>query len=634
MARLRRVDCSESGIVRRRRGKGFEYLDADGRRITEPSVLERIRELAIPPAWEDVWICPYPMGHIQATGIDAAGRKQYRYHDRWRERRDAEKFESMIRFARCLPQLRGRVAKDLRKQGTAARQGAGLRRAAARPRLLPDRLGGLRRGERHLRDRDDGQAPRDGLRATRSTFDYEAKGGQRRLQTIGDPEVAAARARRSSSAAAAARSCSPTRSGRRWVDVKSADINEYVKAAAGEEFSAKDFRTWSGTVLAAVALAVSGPARGTKSSRKRAKSRAVKEVARYLGNTPTVARTSYIDPRVFDRFDGGLTIAGRAARTWPRTRPPGRTCRARSRRACSTCSPRTANRTRSRRRTIWSRSWRQSPSSGRASRARDPSAAACRTVCSGASGTSPMLTPRLVSGGQIATKRTKPPTPAAEAREAHVHEAARGRHAGQVGHALGLGEAVVHQPGLALERGRGVRVERLVAVEQDVALEVQEHQRVERHARELGQPRQRRVGPALGPVGAHEHHAALGDAAVAVLPAPDVGHLEGVVEVLLDLRARSRSPRACGRRTWAAARRSRPARAPSAPAGRAACRTGRSRAGRRSPRSRPWRRCTARRWRGRRPARRTTGRSPSRPGSAASARGTGRCTWPTRSGPS
>jgi DNA topoisomerase IB len=114
---LRRVDCSASGISRRRRGKGFEYLDADGRRIAEPSVLKRIRELAIPPAWTDVWICPYPNGHIQATGIDAAGRKQYRYHDRWRERRDAEKFESMIRFARALPKLRRRVAKDLKRDG-------------------------------------------------------------------------------------------------------------------------------------------------------------------------------------------------------------------------------------------------------------------------------------------------------------------------------------------------------------------------------------------------------------------------------------------------------------------------------------------------------------------------------------
>ena len=137
MARLKRADCSGPGIRRRRRGKGFEYLDGDGRRVTEPSVLARIQELAIPPAWEDVWICPYPMGHIQATGMDAAGRKQYpyplghiqatgvdargrkqyRYHDKWRERRDAEKFEEMIDFARSLPRLRERVEKDLRKRG-------------------------------------------------------------------------------------------------------------------------------------------------------------------------------------------------------------------------------------------------------------------------------------------------------------------------------------------------------------------------------------------------------------------------------------------------------------------------------------------------------------------------------------
>ena len=308
MARLRRVDCSESGIVRRRRGKGFEYLDADGRRITEPSVLERIRELAIPPAWEDVWVCPYPMGHIQATGIDAAGRKQYRYHDRWRERRDAEKFESMIRFAECLPQLRTRVAKDLRKKGMPR-----AKALACAVRLL-DR-GFFRIGSEDYAEENDtyGIATMRKRHVTISgdevSFDYEAKGGQRRLQTIGDPQVAgvvrALKQRRGGGEELLA-----YKVGRRWVDVKSADINEYVKEAAGAEFSAKDFRTWSGTVLAAVALSVSGPAQGTKSSRKRAKARAVNEVARYLGNTPTVARTSYIDPRVFDRFDSGLTIAG------------------------------------------------------------------------------------------------------------------------------------------------------------------------------------------------------------------------------------------------------------------------------------------------------------------------------------
>jgi DNA topoisomerase IB len=308
MARLRRVDCSESGIVRRRRGKGFEYLGPDGNRIDEPSVLERIRELAIPPAWEDVWICPYPMGHIQATGIDAAGRKQYRYHDRWRERRDAEKFQSMIRFARALPKLRRRVASDLAKDGVPREKVL-----ACAVRLL-DR-GFFRIGSEDYAEENDtyGIATMQRRHVTVSgdqvSFDYEAKGGQRRIQTIADPDVAelvrTLKQRRGGDEELLA-----YKDNGRWIDVKSADINEYVKEAAGEEFSAKDFRTWSGTVLAAVALAVSGPAHGTKSSRKRAKARAIKEVARYLGNTPTVARTSYIDPRVFDRFDGGLTIAG------------------------------------------------------------------------------------------------------------------------------------------------------------------------------------------------------------------------------------------------------------------------------------------------------------------------------------
>jgi DNA topoisomerase I len=141
------------------------------------------------------------------------------------------------------------------------------------------------------------------------TFDYEAKGGQRRLQSIGDPDVAAI-VRTLKKRRGGGEELLAYKDGRRWVDVRSADVNEYVKEAAGRGFSAKDFRTWSGTVLAAVALAVSAPAANGGTSRKRAKSRAIKEVARYLGNTPTIARTSYIDPRIFDRFDGGLTIAG------------------------------------------------------------------------------------------------------------------------------------------------------------------------------------------------------------------------------------------------------------------------------------------------------------------------------------
>ena len=309
VARLRRVDCSGPGIRRRRRGKGFEYLDEDGRRITEPSVIERIRELAIPPAWEDVWVCPYPMGHLQATGTDAAGRKQYRYHDRWRERRDREKFESMEDFARALPSLRRRVKRDLRRDGMPRE-----RALACATRLLD--IGFFRIGSEDYAEENDtyGLATMQKRHVTVDgdvvSFDYEAKGGQRRLQSFGDPDVADAvrllKKRRGGGDELLA-----WKDGRRWVDVKSRDINAYVKEAAGREFSAKDFRTWSATVLAAVALSVSGVAAGgSKTARKGAKTRAIKETARFLGNTPAVCRASYIDPRVFDRFDGGLTIGG------------------------------------------------------------------------------------------------------------------------------------------------------------------------------------------------------------------------------------------------------------------------------------------------------------------------------------
>ena len=302
------MDCSGPGIRRRRRGKGFEYFDEEGRRITEPSVLERIRGLTIPPAWEEVWICPYPFGHIQATGIDAAGRKQYRYHDLWRERRDREKFESMEEFARALPRLRRRVERDLAREGMPRERVLGC---AAR---LLDR-GFFRIGSEDYAEENDtyGIATMQKRHVTVSrdevTFDYEAKGGQRRVQVIGDPAVAEV-VRTLKRRRGGRDDLLAYKSGRRWVDVKADDINQYVKDAAGGDFSSKDFRTWSGTVLAAVALAVSGMAAGSKTSRKRAKARAVKEVARYLGNTPAVCRASYIDPRVFDRFDGGVTIGG------------------------------------------------------------------------------------------------------------------------------------------------------------------------------------------------------------------------------------------------------------------------------------------------------------------------------------
>jgi DNA topoisomerase I len=307
--RLRRVDCAGPGIVRRRRGRGFEYFDEDGRKITEPTVLERIGELAVPPAWKDVWVCPYPLGHIQATGVDAAGRKQYRYHDLWRERRDREKFESMIEFARALPRLRSRVEGDLRK-----REITRERSLACAARLL-DR-GSFRIGSEDYAEENDtyGIATMQKRHVTVDgsviTFDYEAKGGQRRRQWVDDRPAARTlrvlKARRGGGEELLA-----YKHGRRWVDVTSVDINAYVKEATGGDFSAKDFRTWNATLVAAVGLAVAGEAAmGSKTARKRAKTRAIKEVALYLGNTPAVCRASYIDPRVFDRFDGGLTIGG------------------------------------------------------------------------------------------------------------------------------------------------------------------------------------------------------------------------------------------------------------------------------------------------------------------------------------
>ena len=308
MARLRKVDCSGPGIRRRRRGKGFEYLDDDGKRVTEPSVLERIRELAIPPAWQEVWICPYPMGHIQATGTDAAARKQYRYHDKWRERRDAEKFEEMLDFARALPRMRERVDKDIRRKGMPREKVL-----AVAMRLL-DR-GFFRIGSENYAEENDtyGIATMGKRHVTVSndqvTFDYEAKGGKRRVQSIGDPELAKI-ARELKKRRGGGEELLAYKHGRAWSDVRSTDINEYLKDATGDDFSAKDFRTWAATMLAAIALAVSGEVAATQTGRKRAVARAVKEVSHYLGNTPAVCRASYIDPRVIDAYNGGLIIRG------------------------------------------------------------------------------------------------------------------------------------------------------------------------------------------------------------------------------------------------------------------------------------------------------------------------------------
>lgn len=307
MPRLRRVDCSMPGIRRRKVGKGFTYVDQNDHKVTDEATLGRIKALVIPPAWTDVWICPHPMGHIQAVGMDQRGRKQYRYHDAWRLRRDAEKFDHMLEFAQALPRIRQYAAAHLADDGL-TRQ----RVLACAVRLLD--LGFFRIGTEGYAEENQTY----GLATMRKShvrldgdaivFDYIAKSGKRRIQSVADAEVLAVvrelKARRTGGPELLAwRDANG-----RWVDVKSSDINAYIKEATGGEFSAKDFRTWSATVLAAIALAVASGVARSERGRKRAIARAMQEVSSYLGNTPAVCRSSYIDPRIIDRYTANATV--------------------------------------------------------------------------------------------------------------------------------------------------------------------------------------------------------------------------------------------------------------------------------------------------------------------------------------
>lgn len=306
MARLKRVDSSEPGITRRRRGRGFEYLDASGRRVSDPEVVGRIRHLVIPPAWKDVWICSTPDGHLQAVGTDAAGRRQYLYHPAWRERRDQAKFQRMIEFGRALPRLRRASSRHLALPGFPKE-----RVLACAVRLLD--IGFFRVGSEEYAEANGSyglatiEKRHVSLDGDQITFDYQAKGGQRRIQSVLDPDVAEVvrglKRRRGGDPELLA-----YREGGRWRDVRSEDINEYIKEIAREEFTAKDFRTWNATVLAALSLALTAHGTASKTSRKRTMAATVRQVAEFLGNTPAVCRNSYIDPRVFDRFRGGITI--------------------------------------------------------------------------------------------------------------------------------------------------------------------------------------------------------------------------------------------------------------------------------------------------------------------------------------
>jgi DNA topoisomerase IB len=282
------------------------YAHANGRRVRDAATLSRIRALAIPPAWTDVWICPDERGHLQAVGVDAAGRRQYRYHDDWRIRRDRQKFDRLLRFAATLPRMRRDAKRAL--SGTAPTKERVL---AGAVRMLD--LGAFRVGSETYAEANGSY----GLATLRRShvrvegdeirFDYVAKGGKRQVQRLHDADVARL-VRSLLRRKGGGKELLAYREGNAWRDLRSEDINAFLKELADEEISAKDFRTWHATVLTAVLLASAEEELTSVTSRKRVVSTVVKEVAEILGNTPAVCRASYIDPRVIDLFLDRETI--------------------------------------------------------------------------------------------------------------------------------------------------------------------------------------------------------------------------------------------------------------------------------------------------------------------------------------
>ncbi len=313
---LTRSDPHGPGFTRERISGGFRYHDRSGAEVTSPETLRRIGALGIPPAWKDVWISPDPLGHIQATGVDSRGRTQYRYHQVWREQRDTQKFAHMLRFADALPALRSATARDLGRRHLDRD-----RVTAAAVRLIDlglFRIGGEKYAEldHHygattLR-RHDVTVMRDGV-----AFDYIAKEGKRRTITITDPAVrSVVRVLLGSDSTSESLFAIPDAN--TWRPLRSHEVSSYIATRAGGHFTAKEFRTWNATVLMALLLASADPA-PTARSRKSAITAAVRGVADWLGDTPAVARASYIDPRVISRysFDGQLATIPRLPAVLP-----------------------------------------------------------------------------------------------------------------------------------------------------------------------------------------------------------------------------------------------------------------------------------------------------------------------------
>jgi DNA topoisomerase-1 len=302
-ASLRYSTDARPGITRKRAGRGFSYRRPDGDLIRDATVLARIRALAIPPAWTDVWICPDPAGHLQATGRDAKGRKQYRYHERWRTGRDNAKFERLIDFARVLPRIRRRCDADLATPGLTREKVL-----AAVVRLLETTLIRVGNDEYARLNRSFGLTTLESRHATvtgtKVRFRFRGKSGRQNEVGIRDRRLAAI-----------VRRCQdlPGQELFQYVgddgephDVASDDVNDYLREISGIEITAKDFRTWAGTVLAYRALRALAPGTDDRSSRKNVVE-AVRFTSDRLGNTPAVARRSYVHPAILEAYmDGSI----------------------------------------------------------------------------------------------------------------------------------------------------------------------------------------------------------------------------------------------------------------------------------------------------------------------------------------
>jgi DNA topoisomerase I len=316
--RLRRSVVRGPGLRRVRRGRGFSYHQHDEKAVTDEATLQRIKDLVIPPAWKNVWICPHPNGHIQAVGTDAAGRRQYLYHQTWQEERTEEKFDRVLAMSPALPYMRRQIAADLRGRGLSRD------RVLAIALHLLD-LGYFRSGGEQYAEENNSfgistlLCEHVAMQRQAVEFDYPAKSGVRRTLVIDDAEVVR-------SVRALLRSRKPAerflvcRNGSDWVHLHADDLNARFKELVGDEYTVKDLRTWHGTVLAAAAFVDADPP-ANKTVIKRVESAVMKEVAEELGNTPAVARASYVDPRVVEGYEAGLTIAA-AARRAARTRSP------------------------------------------------------------------------------------------------------------------------------------------------------------------------------------------------------------------------------------------------------------------------------------------------------------------------